>query len=307
MSGTKKQFGFADAALVLTTFLWGLNAVITKNAVGDGPESFRVFVFNGLRIPVGSLLLFLTVKLSGRPIAVRREHLSIMVSVSFFGMFLFMTGFVAGLYYTSASNVGIINATIPLLILVVTFISGIERPTRRTVTGIAVGFLGILALTFRKGALAVNPGDIIIFLSCLCWAYYTVFAKKILDTYNPVLAIAWIYLLTSLYQLPLFFYQLPDQKWKEVSMMNWINLLISIAGSLYIANTLYYYAIKHIGPSGTGVYTNLTPVFTLLLAVLIRGESITVLQIAGLVIIIAGILIARSKPLKNKDKNNPVM
>ena len=294
MPHVNKQFGIADAALVLTTFLWGLNAVVTKNAVGDDPESFRVFVFNGLRIPAGSIILFLTVKLSGRPVGIRREHFPILDSVSFFGMFLFMTAFVAGLYMTSASNVGVINATIPLLILIVSFVSGIDKPTGRTLTGIAVGFLGMLFLTVKSGGLAVNPGDIIIFMSCICWAYYTVFAKKILNSYNPVLAIAWVYLLTSLFQLPLFLYQLPDQNWHAVSSANWINLGISIAGSLFVANTLYYFAIKHIGPSRTGVYTNLTPVFTLLLALVIRGETITLFQIAGLVVIIIGITITRT-------------
>jgi drug/metabolite transporter (DMT)-like permease len=40
------------------------------------------------------------------------------------------------------------------------------------------------------------------------------------------------------------------------------------------------------------VYTNLTPVFTLLLAALIRGEHITLLQVGGLLVIIAGIAVA---------------
>ena len=293
---TKKQYGLADAALIATTFLWGLNTVITKNAIGDSPESFRVFVFNGLRIPAGSLLLFITVKLSGGSIGIKREHLPVIALVSFFGMFLFMTFFIYGLHLTNASNVGVINATIPLFILLVSFISKIERPTKRIVMGIAVGFCGMLALTFNKGIVSVNPGDIIIVLCCMCWAIYTVFGTKILIVYNPVLAVAWIYLFTSLYQLPLFFYQLPGQNWAAISGLNWFNLAISTIGSLFIANTLYYYSIKKIGPSRAGVYTNLTPVFTLLLAVLLRGEIITMLQIIGLGIIITGIGISRTKP-----------
>ena len=39
--------------------------------------------------------------------------------------------------------------------------------------------------------------------------------------------------------------------------------------------------------------TNLTPVFTLILALLIRGETITIYQITGLIVIIAGITITR--------------
>lgn len=295
---TKKSFGLPDIALVMTCFLWGLNAVITKNALGDGPESFRVFIFNGLRIPVSSLLLFLTVKLSGGTIGIRRRHIPIIASVSFFGMFLFMSGFISGIYLTSASNAGIINATVPLFILLVSFISKIERPTKRTVSGIMVGFCGMLAFTINKGFVSINPGDVLIVMSSICWAIYTVFGKKIVTVYNPMVATAWVYLFTSLYQFPLFIYQLPDQTWATISGSNWFNLAVSTIGSLFIANSLYYFSIKKIGPSRVGVYTNLTPVFTLFLAVLIRGETITALHVFGLGIIITGIAISRTTPKK---------
>lgn len=294
MAEEKYRFGIADFALVATTFLWGLNAVVTKNAVGDTPETFRTQIFNGLRIPVASALLFLTVRLSGRPIGIQWRHMPLLASVSFFGMFLFMVAFVAGLYLTSASNVGVINATIPLLILLVSLLSKIDKPTKRTIAGIAIGFTGVLVLTVRDGGFSVNTGDILILGSSFCWAYYTVYAKKILAEYNPMLVVAWVYLLTSLFQLPLIIHQFPQQNWGAVSLANWANLAISIVGSLYIANTLYYYAVKKIGPTRTGVFTNLTPVFTILLAALLRGEHITVNHITGLAIIIGGIALART-------------
>ncbi|MFC1692969.1 DMT family transporter [Candidatus Latescibacterota bacterium] len=294
MKPSRRIFGLADAAMILTTFLWGLNTVVSKNAMGDTPETFRVFVFNGLRIPIGSFLLFMTVKASGRSIGIKREHFPLIAAVSFFGMFFFIVGFTSGIYFTNASNAGIINSSIPLFILIVTFITRIEQPTKRTITGIMVGFCGMLALTISKGQVSFNPGDALIVFSCIAWAIYTVFGKKIVNIYIPMLAIAWVYLFTSIYQLPLFLYQLPDQTWTTVSGWSWFNLAVSTLGSIYIANSLYYYAINKLGPLRVGVYTNLTPVFTILLAILIRGESISILQVFGLVIIITGITISRS-------------
>ncbi|HUT62490.1 MAG TPA: DMT family transporter [Anaerolineae bacterium] len=295
----KSNFRLADGALIATTFLWGLNAVVTKNALGNIPESFRVFVFNGLRIPAASLLLFLTVKLSGGHIGIKKKHFPIIAGVSFFGMFLFMACFVSGIYLTSASNAGIINATIPLFILVVSFISRIDQPTTRTVAGIMLGFCGMLALTVSSGRASFNPGDILIVISSVCWAIYTVYGKKIVNVYTPMVATAWVYLFTSLYQLPFFIYQLPGQSWEKISGWNWINLSISTVGSLFIANSLYYYSIDKLGPSRVGVYTNLTPVFTLILAMLIRGEHITSLQVIGLVVILLGITVSRTTSRKS--------
>ncbi len=287
-----KHIYWADLAVVFTCFLWGLNAVVTKNALGDAPESFRTFIFNGLRIPVASLLLFLTVKLTGGRLGLRREEIPLVVGVSFFGMFLFMMTFILGMSLTSASNTGVINASTPLFILLVSILTGIERPSLRTVLGIAVGFSGMVALTFQQGTLAFNPGDLFILASCFFWAIYTVYGKRILAVHNPMIATAWIYLLTSLFQLPFFIGQLPGQSWTGISVANWINVAISCVGSLYLANTLYYFSIKKIGPSLVGVYTNLTPVFTLILAWLLRGERITPAQIVGLLIILSGIVIS---------------
>jgi drug/metabolite transporter (DMT)-like permease len=288
-----KKFGLPDAAVILTCFLWGLNAVVTKNALGDSPESFRTFIFNGIRIPAASMLLFLAARLTGQSLGIKRRDLPLIILVSFFGIFFFMVAFVLGLYHTSASNAGVITGSTPLFILLVSFVTGIEHPSKRVILGIIVGFCGMLVLSWNHGEIALNPGDVIILFSCLFWAIFTVFGKRITQSYNPLVATAWIYLWTSLFQLPLVIMQLPAQSWSDISGTNWVNIAISCVGSLFLANSLYYYSIDKIGPSRVGVYTNLSPVFTLLLAALLRGETITAAHITGLIVIIMGIAISR--------------
>lgn len=278
--------------MIVTCFLWGLNAVVTKNALGDAPEAFRTFVFNGLRIPAAALLLLVAAKASGRPAGISRKDFPLVAMVAFFGMFLFMMTFILGVSLTTVSNAGVINASTPLFIILVSVVTGIERPTGRTVLGMIVGMAGMLALARREGGFSLNAGDIFMLASCLAWAVHTVYGKRVVRRYNPIAATAWIYLLTSVFQLPFVIMQLPEQSWAAVSAANWLNLGISCVGSLFLANTLYYYAVERIGPSRVGVYTNLTPVFTLVLAALMRGEEITSGQVAGLVVIISGIVIS---------------
>jgi drug/metabolite transporter (DMT)-like permease len=302
----KNRSYLADMAVVVTCFLWGLNAVITKIALGETPESFRTFIFNGIRIPAASLLLFLAIKASGRPVGISRKDIPFITGVAFFGMFLFMMCFIMGMSLTSASNAGVINASTPLLILLVSMITRIERPSVGTIFGILLGFTGMLFLVFRQGSVSLNPGDLFILASCVCWAVYTVYGKRVLQSYNPMVATAWIYLLTSLFQLPFFILQLPSQSWSAISAANWFNVAISCVGSLFLANTLYYYSIERIGPSRVGVYTNLTPVFTLVLAAVLRGEDITGGQIAGLVIILSGIMVSNYRRKFHQKKTYPV-
>jgi len=290
----KSLFGLADAAMVLTCFLWGLNTVISKNAIGNFPETFRVFIYNGLRIPIGTVFIIMAVKYTGGSIRVKKKHIPYIAVLAFFGMFMFMLAFILGVSLTSSTNTGVIASTIPLFILIVSFISGIERPTLRTISGIAVGFCGMLTLTLKTGGISLNAGDLILLGSCICWAIHTVYGKKLLNHYSPMVVIVWVYLFTSLYHIPLAIYQIPGQAWASITALNWFYLAVSAIGSAFIANCLYYYSINKIGPSKAGVYTNLTPVFTLLLAVLIRGETITSQHIAGLLLIMTGIAVSKS-------------
>ena len=45
---------------------------------------------------------------------------------------------------------------------------------------------------------------------------YTVFCKKIVNTYNPMVATARVYLLVSIFQLSLLFLQLHDQSFVDI-------------------------------------------------------------------------------------------
>ncbi|MFC1509752.1 DMT family transporter [Candidatus Omnitrophota bacterium] len=296
----ENRFGGADIAMVATTFLWGLNTVISKNAMGDTPESFRVFIYNGLRIPGGAILLFLALKMKGKSIAIQRKHILYCAVLSFFGLFMFMVTFILGVSLTSSANTGIILAMTPILIIVISLVTGTENPTKRIFGGILVGFCGMTVLTFKRGGISFNVGDVLILCSCCAWAIHTVYGKKLLHSYSPMVVIAWLYLFTSLYQLPFALYHLPSQDFSSVSQINWFYLFVSVFGSVMLANTLYYYSVGKIGPSKAGVYTNLTPVFTLLLAVAIRGETITIVQILGLVLIVCGIALSKSRPNRGK-------
>ena len=117
-----------------------------------------------------------------------------------------------------------------------------------------------------------------------------------LDKYPPVITTAWVMLFGSLFQLPLAVYQFPAQSWTALSPMNIFYVIISAFLSLYTGYTLFYWAISKIGPTKAGIYTNLTPIFTLIFASLIRNETIPVIKIAGLAVIIFGIFLTKIRP-----------
>ena len=294
-------FGRGDLAILITAFLWGLGAVVVKAAIGNTPDTFRIYVFNGLRLPIVSLLLFTAVKMRGIPLGLRRRHVPFVATIAFFGIFLNTVTAITGLSMSSASNMGIIVAVNPLFILLISFATGIERVTARLCAGIVIGMSGVAAINFQKGGYTFNAGDILIIISCVFFAIYAVFGKKIVNEYSSMLTAAWLFFFASIYQLPLLLYQLSDQTWGTISAVNWLNFGIGTFGSFFAANVLFFYAIRRIGPVRAGLYLNLQPVFTLLMAYVLIGESLTLMKIAGLIVVLIGIWITkypiRSKPI----------
>ena len=78
-------FGRGDIAIIAASFFWGIGAVVIKNCIE--PDAFRIFVFNGIRMPVVSALMFLSVLLSGRSVSISRSDIPIFAITSFTGMF----------------------------------------------------------------------------------------------------------------------------------------------------------------------------------------------------------------------------
>lgn len=295
--------GKADILMVFVTLLWALGTVVCKNAFGETPETFRVHVFNGLRFPIAAVTLFLILRVSGSPLGIRREHILGMASVSFFGMFLFMALFNIGLSLTTASNAGIFIGAIPLIIVLISMARGTDRPEIRLIAGILIGMCGVVLVNGHSGVFGFNRGDLLVLASGVCWAIYAVWGERYLEIYPPMLATAWILLFLSVFYLPLFLHDLPRQSWSTVSLANWGNLAYSSLGALVIANTFYFAAIHHIGSSLSGIYINLEPPFTLLMAFLLRGEYITSFQIIGLTVVIIGVILARTNGREGEPKS----
>ena len=284
-----KRWCAADAAMVAACFFWALGTVLTKDTVSEPQFGFEIFIFNSLRLLIATILLFLFCWLTGEKVAIRGKDVLRMALLSFFGFFLFMAVFHYGLTITTASHAGILIGTIPLFIVIISTVTGVERATTRIVGGIAVGFAGVAALTVENGAAMINTGDLLVIVSCICWAVYTVYGKALMEHYTPIVAIAWIFFFSTIYHIPLFFMQLHSQSFDTVSVRNWVNLVVAAIGPLFISNALYFFSLDKIGPSRVGIYTNLEPGFTLLLAYGIGIESFSIRHVIGFLAIMGGI------------------
>ncbi len=291
-----RLFGFADLAMLITTVCWGLNFVITKMAAGPEAGQLQIFIYNLIRFPIAAALLFITAHIKGEKVFPGRRAVGQMAGLAFVGIFLYQTTYMIAQTMTQAANIGIIYSFTPLLILLISVMARVEKTTFFTVLGVLLGVTGLMMIVFEGGNLSVDRGALLFVFSVFCWACYGVFGKPVLDKYPPVITTAWVLTFGSLYQAPFAAWQVGLQEWGAVSGTSVLLVLLSALLSLYTGYTLFYYAVSRIGPTRTGIFLNLTPIFTLIFASLLRHEAIRAVQIAGLTVIITGIFVAKIRP-----------
>ncbi|MCC6345913.1 MAG: DMT family transporter, partial [Nitrospirales bacterium] len=166
--------------LTLAMVIVGSSIVAGKIVIG----SFPVFLASGLRFALASALLvpllYLREKGFPRP---ARQDLCILFLQSFAGAFLFNVFLLYGLRFTSATESGIITATTPAVIGILSWFFLKERPAWDKCAGIVLSGLGILAVsmgsTLSSSGSGPNPllGNTLVFGAVVGEALFTVLGK----------------------------------------------------------------------------------------------------------------------------------
>ena len=82
--------------------------------------------------------------------------------------------------------------------------------------------------------------------------------------------------------------------WTAIPAQAWLAIAYSGIFALVIAYLIWYRGMKLIGPTRTAMYSNLQPIFAVLVAWAVLGEVPTLAQGAGAAAVMAGLLLTRS-------------
>lgn len=172
----------------------------------------------------------------------------------------------------------------------------------RFLAGILFCILGTLGLALLRPDLAemkINIAVLLILLSALMWALYSVTVKKFASDTGPAISFAVVSVYTTLLLVPPTLAWGDLARWREAPWQ--VNTVLVLSGVLCIGlgHTLYYYALKVIGVSVCATMLLLTPLGTMLLSLWFFGEQLTSGQIASGLILLGGgalTLLAAGRP-----------
>lgn len=291
--------------LLLTTLFWGGNAVAGKMAVGHVSPMLLTTARWGFALVI--LCLIGWSRLASDWPTVRRNA-PYLVVLGAFGFTVFNVALYSAVVYTSAINVSIEQAGIPMVILIANFLLFRLRATWVQIAGFVISIAGV-ALTASHGdpsrllALDLNFGDVLMLLAVVAYAGYTVALRFKPDIHWQSLMIAMTAgaFITSLpfaaAELATGAAILPDAR-------GWSVIVYTTIFPSILAQIFYVRGVELIGANRAGLFVNLVPVFGTLMSVVLLGEDFYLYHAVALVLVLGGIWLAETSSRNASSKGN---
>jgi drug/metabolite transporter (DMT)-like permease len=297
----KKKSLYAYLALLLAMFFWGISFVWTKELLN---ADFDVIFIVTFRLIISFLLLFCVFKATKKLEKIKRKDLPKFFLLSFFEPFLYFIGENFGLQYVDASFAAIVISTIPIFIPFGLYIFCKEKLHWNILFGVVLSIVGICLMSFSVGFMPqINTkGLLLLLLAVVSASGYSVMLSKLLN-YSPVTITLYQNLISICYYLPLLFvFEFPhigSMNWNPHTILCFVMLSVFCSSIAFIG---YSYAAKKISIAKASVFTNTIPIITIIFAVLIGQEALSVNKVIGMIIVIGGVFLSQFSIKKNKNK-----
>ena len=236
---------------------------------------------------------------------VRKADRKYFLLLAFFEPFLYFLGESHGLTYVSSTAGSVIISTIPVFAVIFAWVFYRERLRLINYIGVAISFIGVIIfIADSSGGLVINlKGLALLFLAVISAVGYNMVLHRLATEYNPVSIVNIQNAIGVVLFLPLFLiFNLKNfLATGIVADFSSVVLLAIFASSG--AFVLFAYSVRHLGISRANIFSNLIPVFTAIFAFLLVGDKLTLLNGAGMAVVIAGLFLSQigKKEAKETD------
>ena len=285
-----------SALLIFTTLFWAFNTIFGQLAVGE----ISPLQIVPLRwILVSSVMWFIfrnDVKTNWQIIKPEINKIIFMALMGFTG---FNVLFYTASQYTNAINLGIIQSSVPVYVLLGAYFFYKTSITALQGLGVMISIIGVTIITTNGDIeillnLQLNKGDLIMLVACLMYSYYTLSLKTRLQ----IPGIAFFTLMSviaNFLALPLF---IIDYLINGINYPSINGLIITILVAIFpssLAQIFYLRAVDIAGPGKAGIYTNIVPIFSSILAVILLNQRFEIFHGISLVLVLSGIWLSERK------------
>jgi drug/metabolite transporter (DMT)-like permease len=276
--------------LLGAVLLWALNVTVTKYMLEHG---WLPLAYGAIRYFAAIAIFWIYTWFRERSFRIARDDWRY-VGIAAATIFVNQLCFVYSLEFAHASTVSLLFGTCPMFVGLISIVFLRAHLERSFWVGAALTFAGVALIAVGAGGGLVSgwKGDLLAIMLAITWAAYTVAIAPLMRRYSPyrisavVLAIGWA---------PLALVSIPQIARQDFSFSGavWLGFVYAVIGPLFLTNILWFTAVDRVGAARASIFNNMQPFFGVLFALLILSESIHGLEIAGGLLIFAGIAYER--------------
>ena len=281
----------AYLALFSAVIFWGVSFVATKIAL----ESIPTFTLILARFALAGCVFLILMVLRGFPRLTLKDHGKVIL-IALCEPGLYFTFETIGLQHTTAPMASLIIATTPVAVLVLAAVFLGERTRLVGIVGMGTSLAGIAILItgdphFTWSVSGHLLGDLLIFGAVLSAAFYMVCARSLGKNRSALEFTGLQTIYGALLFVPAFLWELPEVQWAEMSTRS-----VAAVGFLTLFATIgaflcYNHALTRLPATRAAIFINGIPVVTALSAWVLLGERLTVVQMSGGIMVLAGVFL----------------
>ena len=290
------------------TLLWGSAFPFIKlsyKSLDIRPEEMgEQMLFAGYRFLLAGLLILALFLLMKRDMKFKPETTLPLLKIGLFQTFLQYVLFYIGLSYSTGIQGSIIAGTTSFFqILLAHFLYPDDRMNRLKIAGLMIGFTGVIFANWPNGEYEIHfgIGEIMLMLAMLAGAYGNILAKQGSAKMEVIYSTAYQMILGSLGLVAIGVFSVGVFPFsfdlKSILMLVYLAFL-SAAGFILWNNVMKYNQVGKVS-----LYLFLVPVFGVILSSILLDEPLHNFVIAGLILVVAGIVLV-NRPARKTAKNS---
>ncbi len=281
-----------ELMLLATIGLWSLNLTVSRYILTHG---FQPLAYGSVRYLLAALVFCGITLFAERSLRVAPRDLPLLLAAAGV-LYLNQIAFVYALHESTASVLALLLGATPIFAALAGVLLRTETLPRRFWSGALLSFAGVALVALGAGGQVSGSlvGVLLGVLAAASWAAYSMLITPLMRRYSAS-RISTIVLPATCVPLTLTALpQLADQDW-NLGWAVWLCLAFATLGPLVATNVMWFRSLDRIGPARATLAANLQPFVAALVAVVLLSESLGLLEVAGGLLIAAGIVAARRR------------
>jgi drug/metabolite transporter (DMT)-like permease len=285
----------ASLYALMSISFWGVSFVSTKAVLGK-LDPFSLLV---IRFGIGALFLLLLLLLQRHRLKISIKYVPHIMVLGILGVFVHQVLQATALLTINASAAGWLISFSPIFTVILSLLFLHEKMNITKAVGMILAITGVLIVTSTRSGqsfhFAMNLGFLLMILSTLNWAIYSVLLKSLKIPYPPLVITFYMCLLGLILTTPFI---IRNRGWENLTLLDqteWAHLLFL---GVFVSGIAYWYwgkALEVLEASKVSMFLYLEPLATLVAAVLLLHEKVLLISVIGGIIIIIGVVVVNGQ------------